>query len=80
MRFESTEETELVLQATEKVLRRLLRFLIGRVTFKRFSLLARQVFVEESEKQLRKENPGKQIPLTQLALLTGLFRFFAVLF
>jgi hypothetical protein len=34
--------------------------------------LTRLVFVEEAEEFLKRENPGKNVPMTKLALLTGL--------
>jgi hypothetical protein len=72
MKMDRTEETELILRATEKVLRRIIRFLVGKLNFTMLNSLIRQIFIEESEKYLRKEKPGRHVPLAQLALITGL--------
>lgn len=72
MKLERIKKTEIMLQSIEKVLRRLVRVLVGRVSFEKLNALLKQIFAEESEQQLRRENPGKQIPLTRLALVTGL--------
>ena len=34
--------------------------------------MLRDVFIQEAEARLRRERPGKNVPLSQLALLTGL--------
>lgn len=71
--FESVHEEAAVLtRAIENLLRKLIRFLIGKISLVSLQEIIRYLFVEEIENMLRKENPNKNIPLTQLALLSGL--------
>ncbi|MEJ2534681.1 MAG: DUF6502 family protein [Gammaproteobacteria bacterium] len=56
----------------EAVLRRFIRPLIGSMSLERLEELLRLVFVEEAERHLRREYPGRSAPVSQLALLTGL--------
>jgi hypothetical protein len=66
------EEAAVLTRAIENLFRKLIRFLIGRVSLVSLQELIRYVFVEEIENKLRSESPTKNIPLTQLALLSGL--------
>lgn len=66
------EEAAVLSRAIENLIRKLIKFLIGRISLVRLQELIRYVFVEEIENKLRVENPNKNIPLTQLALLSGL--------
>jgi hypothetical protein len=66
------EEAAILTRAIENLFRKLIRFLIGRVSLVRLQELIRYVFVEEIENKLRSESPTKNISLTQLALLSGL--------
>lgn len=66
------EEAAVLTRAIENLLRKLIRFLIGRVSLVGLQEIVRYVFVEEIENRLRLESPTKNIPLTQLALLSGL--------
>ncbi len=59
-------------RAVENVFRRLIRFLVGRITLVKLQEIIRYVYVEEAEKSLRSENPGKNVPMTRMALVTGL--------
>ncbi|MDT8319480.1 MAG: hypothetical protein RQ826_03025 [Xanthomonadales bacterium] len=59
-------------QAVENVMRRLIRLLVGRMSLVRLQEMIRSIFVEETERKLRAENPGHNVTLTQLALATGL--------
>jgi len=65
-------EAELLARAVENVLRKLIRFLVGRISLVRLQEMVRHIYVEETELQLRAGNPGHNVPLTQLALKTGL--------
>jgi len=56
----------------EAVLRRFIRPLIGSMSLARLEEMLRLVFVEEAERHLRREYPGRSVPVSQLALLTGL--------
>ena len=66
------EEASVLLRGVENMLRKLARFLVGRISLDRLQEILRYVFIEEIENKLRKENPTKNIRLTQLALLSGL--------
>ena len=50
----------------------MIRFLVGRITLVKLQEMIRFIYVEETEKKLRAERPGRNVPLTQLALNTGL--------
>ena len=54
------------------VFRKLIRFLVGRMSLVRLQEMIRYIYVEEAERILRAENPGKNVPMTRLALVTGL--------
>jgi hypothetical protein len=56
----------------ESVLRRLIRPLLGSMSLARMEELLRLVFIEEAERHLRREYPGRSAPVSQMALLTGL--------
>jgi len=66
------QEAATVTKAMEVVCRKLVRFLIGRISLVKFQEIVRLLFVEEIENKLRKENPTKNVSLSQLALLSGL--------
>jgi len=66
------EEAAVLTRAIENLLRKLIRFLIGKISLVSLQEIIRYLFVEEIENKLRKESPNKNIPLTQLALLSGL--------
>jgi len=65
-------EAELLARAVENVLRKLIRFLVGRISLVRLQEMIRHIYVEETELVLQSENPGRNVPLTRLALHTGL--------
>lgn len=56
----------------ESIFRHIARLLAGRMTLTQLQNLMREIFVQECEAHLRRERPGKNIPLSQLAVLTGL--------
>jgi hypothetical protein len=66
------QEADLLTRAVENVLRKMIRFLVGRITLVKLQEMIRFIYVEETEKKLRAEKPGRNVPLTQLALNTGL--------
>lgn len=66
------QEAAILTRAVENVLRKLIRFLVGRISLVRLQEMLRYIYVEEAEKNLRAENPGKNVPMTRLALITGL--------
>lgn len=55
-----------------RIFRHLARLLVGRMTLTHLLTHLREIFVEEAEAWLQRERPGRSIPLSQLALLTGL--------
>lgn len=65
-------EAELLARAVENVLRKLIRFLVGRISLVRLQEMIRHIYVEETELKLQAESPGRNVPLTRLALHTGL--------
>lgn len=66
------QEAAVLSKAVENVCRKLIRFLIGRISLVKLQEIVRYIFIEEIENKLHRENPTKNIPLTQLALLSGL--------
>ena len=58
--------------AFENVFRKLIRFLVGKISLVKLQEMIRYIYVEEAEKNLRAESPGKNVPMTKLALVTGL--------
>jgi len=66
------EEATILTRAVENHLRKLIRFLVGKVSLTKLQEMIRYIFVDEIENKLRREHPTKNIPLTQLALLSGL--------
>ena len=71
-RDDRLDEAAILTRAVENVFRKLIRFLVGRISLVRLQEMIRYIYVEEAEKNLRAENPGKNVPLTKLALVTGL--------
>ena len=59
-------------RAVENVFRKLIRFLVGRISLVKLQEMIRNVYIEESEITLRRDRPNKDVALTRLALLTGL--------
>jgi hypothetical protein len=66
------QEARLLTRAVENVFRRLIRFLVGRISLVRLVEMIRYIYVEEAERSLRAQAPGKNVPLTRLGLVTGL--------
>lgn len=66
------QEADLLTRAVENVFRRMIRFLVGRITLVKLQEMIRFIYVEETERKLRAERPGRNVPLTRLALNTGL--------
>ena len=65
-------EAAILSHAVENVFRKLIRFLVGRISLVRLQEMIRYIYVEEAQKALQSENPGKNVPMTRLALVTGL--------
>ena len=66
------QEADLLARAVENVFRKLIRFLVGRISLVRLQEMIRFIYIDEAEKMLRAKRPGQNVPLTQLALHTGL--------
>lgn len=67
-----TSDASMLLRSLERVFRYFTRMLVGKVTLRRLQDMLRDVFVQEAEAKLRRDRPGKNVPLSQLALLSGL--------
>lgn len=66
------KEAAIFTRAVENVFRKLIRLLLGRMTLVKLQEMIRLIFVEEAELHLKRERPGKNVPLTNMALLSGL--------
>jgi hypothetical protein len=66
------QETAILTKGVENVCRKLVRFLIGRISLVKLQEIVKFTYIEEIESLLRRENPTKNVPLTQFALLSGL--------
>lgn len=66
------KEAAIFTRAVENVFRKLIRLLLGRMTLTRLQEMIRAVYIEEAELKLKRERPGKNVPLSRLALMTGL--------
>ena len=58
-------------RVVESVFRKLIRMLIGKMSLKKLQEMIQIIFVEEAEAKLRKEAPGKNVALGDIALQTG---------
>lgn len=64
-------EAAVLTHAIENVFRKLIRILIGKISLKKLQEMIQIIFVEEAEKQLQQERPGKNVPMATLAVVTG---------
>jgi len=58
-------------RAVERVFRKLIRMLIGKMSLKKLQEMIQIIFIEETEAVLKKEAPGKNVALGDIALQTG---------
>ena len=65
------EEISTLTRAIEKIQRRLIRMLIGKMSLKKLQEMIQMIFIEETEAKLKKEAPGKSVALGDIALQTG---------
>ena len=65
-------EIETLTRSAEIVLRKLVGFLVGRISLVKLQEMVRFIYVEAAEDQLKSESPSKNVALTKLALVTGL--------
>lgn len=70
-KLQAIKEVELLTKSIEFLVRNLVRILIGKITLVRLQEIIEASFIEEAESYLRKERPGRDVPLTSLALMTG---------
>ena len=68
----SMRETSHLTDSIEFVVRGLVKLLVGRITLVRLQELIQISFIKESEASLRIQNPGRDVRLTNLSLMTGL--------
>jgi len=66
------QDVAILTQALENIFRKLIRYLIGRISLVKLQEMIRVIFIEEAENALRKTEPEKSVSLTQLALLSGI--------
>ena len=57
--------------AVEKVFRKLIRMLVGKMSLKKLQEMIQIIFIEEAESKLKQEAPGKNVALGDIALQTG---------
>jgi hypothetical protein len=64
-------DVAILTRAVEIVFRKLIRMLIGKISLKKLQEMIQVIFVEEAEAKLKLEKPGKNVPLSTLAVVTG---------
>jgi hypothetical protein len=69
---EQLQDVAILTRAVDNVFRKLIRFLVGRISLVKLQEMIRFIYVEEAERKLNRERPDRNIPLTRLAILTGL--------
>ena len=69
---ERLQDAAILTRAVENVFRKLIRFLVGRISLVKLQVMIRHIYVEEAERNLKTALPGRNVPLTRLALVTGL--------
>ncbi|MBW2690259.1 MAG: hypothetical protein JRC99_10070 [Deltaproteobacteria bacterium] len=65
-------DVAILTRAIENVFRKLIRMLIGKMSLKKLQEMIQVIFVEEAEASLQRETPGKNVPLSTLAVITGI--------
>ena len=64
-------DVAILTRAVENAFRKMIRLLIGKMSLKKLQEMIQIVFVEEAEAKLRREAPGKNVALGDIALQTG---------
>lgn len=64
-------DVAILTRAVENVFRKLIRMLIGKMSLKKLQEMIQIIFVEEAERKLKLESPGKNIALGDISLQTG---------
>lgn len=62
----------IMLRSLEHLLRKLIRMLVGRISLKRLNEIIQVIYVQETERQLKRKNPNQKVSLSQLALMSGM--------
>jgi len=70
-REENLPDVAILTRAVENVFRKLIRMLVGKISLKKLQEMIQAIFVEEAEAKLKQETPGKNVPLSTLAVVTG---------
>jgi hypothetical protein len=68
----SLADVAILTRAVENVFRKLIRLLIGKISLKKLQEMIQVIFVEEAEANLKLEHPGKNVALSNLAVVTGM--------
>lgn len=68
----NTQDSVILAKAVENVFRKLIRLLVGRISLTKLQEMISFIYVQETEKKLKIDLAGKNIPMTQIALITGL--------
>lgn len=66
------QDLEIFARALENILRKLIRFLVGRISLLKLNEMVRTIYIQEAERQLKLEQPTKSVSLTKLGVLTGI--------
>lgn len=66
------QDLAVLARAVENVFRKLIRFLVGRISLAKLQEMIGFIYVQEAEHRLRTECQGKGVPMTKIALMTGL--------
>jgi len=64
-------DVSILTRALEKIFRKLIRMLLGKISLKKLQEMIQLIFIEEAEAKLKKESPGKSVALGDIALQTG---------
>ena len=70
-REQTLPDVAILTRAVENVFRKLIRMLVGKMSLKKLLEMIQVIFVEEAEAMLRQEAPGKNVPLSTLAVISG---------
>jgi hypothetical protein len=66
------QDLETFARALENILRKLIRFLVGRISLLKLNEMVRNIYIQEAERQLKLEQPTKSVSLSKLGVLTGI--------
>ena len=62
-------EISVLIRAFELVFRKLIRLLIGKISLKKIQEMIQIIFIEEAEEKLKRQRPGQNVALSDLAIL-----------